>query len=77
MRRLKRLAALSLLSAIILFGPSGCASSPTVINDFCPLADQIGAPMTYSGTQDTAETRAEIDRFNAVWLCTCMNECQP
>ena len=75
MWRRKRPVLLSLLFGVVLSGLPGCANSPIVIDSFCQVADQIGAPMTYSGTKDTAETRGEIDRFNAAWLCICMKEC--
>lgn len=74
MRRLKRRALPSLLFALILGGPIGCASSPIATDSFCAIAAEIGAPLTYSSSKDTVETRDGIDRFNAAWLTHCKGE---
>lgn len=74
MQKLRKCAPLCLLFAIILLGLPSCASSPTATDSFCTVADQIGAPLTYSSSKDTPETRAGIDRFNAAFLTICMHE---
>lgn len=60
------------IAILILIGLSGCATAPTVTSsDFCSVYEFI----SYSRSQDTAETRAQIDRMNAAYVCLCEKNC--
>lgn len=69
----------SLLSALILFGMTNvlaaCVANTTetvrTISNYC----QIAAPITFSSTKDSAETRAQIERHNSQWECVCNKDC--
>lgn len=75
MVKLKKHGRLWLLSAPVLLGLSGCASSPIVTDSFCSVAAEIPFPLTYSSSGDTLLTREGIDRANGAWLCQCRKEC--
>lgn len=56
---------------------SGCATdSPVRIEPVKPVADTFCAMYVpvYTARADTEETKAQVDKNNAVWLQHCSNE---
>ena len=68
LKKLKRLAALSILS-----GTLGCASgSPApVVSDYC----RIARPILYDPALDSKETVKMIEDHNSRYVCVCENDC--
>ena len=66
-----RLARLSLL-CLMLPAMTGCAAALTApASSYCLVAKHI----TYDAAQDTAETVAEVEAHNSVFVCVCEADC--
>ena len=70
-QRPETLPTLLILTAItILILLPGCASVSSAASEFC----QIAEPITWAEA-DTQETRQQIHRHNAKWMCVCEGDC--
>jgi hypothetical protein len=56
---------------VILVSLGGCALGSSVTSEYCLIAN----PITFSES-DTVETRLQIHRHNAKWVCVCEDECE-
>lgn len=62
--------------SLTLFSLSGCATDSQEIESVKPIVDTFCSTYipVYTSRQDTEETKAQVDKNNAVYLVRCSEE---